>query len=107
MLGETKRNAFVLRFLNSSPPQNVSEGVGDLFILVGSVITNIHSRYNKPPIFNNGKCCFLIRETSDIAIRNLLKETWIHSSNTFFCCHQGVYRRNSDINDYRDCSAFL
>ena len=75
-LADTKFNGFVVTaLLFSSPSQNLSEEVCDPFILRDPVITNIHSRRNEPPlslIMTN--VAYLIRETFDITLRNLLKQ---------------------------------
>ena len=56
---------------NSGPPQNASEGVRDLFILMDPVITNIHSRRNQPKLsLTMTNVVYLIRETSHITQRN-------------------------------------
>ena len=55
----------------------------DLFILMDPVITSIHSRRNQPPLsLIKVNVAYLIRETSNITLRNLLKQDLTHSSNT-------------------------
>ena len=93
---------FSQRLPNSSPPQKVSEGVRDLFILLDSVITSIDFRRSQPPLsLIVVNVVYLIKETCAIKLRNLLKPGLNHSSNTFFadfCCRQGISCPNPDIN---------
>ena len=71
------------RLPNSSPPQKVSEAVHDLFILMDSVITNIHYRCKQPPLsLIMPNVIYLIREMFAITLRNLLKQDLTHTSNT-------------------------
>ena len=49
-------------------------------------ITNIHTRRNQPPLsLIMADVVYLIRETSDITLRNLLKQALTHSLITLKC----------------------
>ena len=80
---DTKLMLLFARLLNWIPPQSVSEGVLDLLILKDSVIANIHSRRNQPPLsLIMANIVYLIRETFAITLRNLLKQDLTHLLNT-------------------------
>ena len=79
------------------------------------IITNIHSRRNQPPLsLMMANVVYLIRGTSGITLRNLLKQDLNHSFIEYlirsifadFCCREGISSLNSDINDFRDRSAY-
>ena len=79
---DTGSNIILIESSVSKSVATVSEGVRDLFILLVSVITNIHSRRNQPTLFLiMANAVYLIRETSVITLRNLLKDDSAHSLN--------------------------
>ena len=81
-----------------------TERVHDLLILMdSSIITNIYSRCNQPPLFLiMANVVYLISETSAITLRNLLKQDLTHLINPIFadfCCHEGISCLDSDSGD--------